>query len=185
MNVSEPNPIDLKSEEYLNHLRHSTAHVMAQAVQELFPGTKLTIGPPIEDGFYYDFDSEHRFAPEDLEKIERRMRQIVEGNHPFVMSTHSSDEAREFWGKRGEKYKVELINDFNQPTVTYCQHDSFVDLCRGGHVESTKDIRHFKLLRIAGSYWRGDEKRERLQRIYGTAWPTKDELYQYLKRLEE
>ena len=111
MNVSEPNPIDLKSEEYLNHLRHSTAHVMAQAVQELFPGTKLTIGPPIEDGFYYDFDSEHRFAPEDLEKIERRMRQIVEGNHPFVMSTHTSDEAREFWGKRGEKYKVELIND--------------------------------------------------------------------------
>jgi threonyl-tRNA synthetase len=172
-------------EEYLNHLRHSTAHVMAQAVQELFPGTKLTIGPPIEDGFYYDFDSEHRFVPEDLPAIEKRMRQITEGNHTFVMSTHSSDEARDFWGKRGEKYKVELINDFNQPTVTYCSHGTFVDLCRGGHVESTKEIRHFKLLRVAGSYWRGDEKREQLQRIYGTAWQSKEELNAYLVRLEE
>src|SRR3990167_8154027 len=88
--------------DYLYKLRHSTTHVMAQAVQELFPGTKLTIGPPIEDGFYYDFDSEHRFTPEDLEKIEKRMRQIVEGNHKFVMSTHDSAEAREFWGRRGE-----------------------------------------------------------------------------------
>src|SRR5216684_8431985 len=104
--------VNTKTEEYLQSLRHSAAHVMAQAVTELFPGTKLTIGPPIEDGFYYDFDSPHRFAPEDLEKIEKRMRQIVEGNHPFKMSTHSSEEAREFWGKRGEKYKVELINDF-------------------------------------------------------------------------
>jgi threonyl-tRNA synthetase len=172
-------------EEYLHKLRHSAAHVMAQAVTELFPGTKLTIGPPIEDGFYYDFDSEHHFVPEDLEKIEDRMRQIVEGNHAFVMSTHTADEARKFWGDRGEKYKVELINDFNTPTVTYCQHDTFTDLCRGGHVETTKDIRHFKLLKISGSYWRGDEKREQLQRIYGTAWPTKDELYQYIKRLEE
>ncbi len=177
--------VDKKSEEYLNSLRHSTAHVMAQAVTELFPGTKLTIGPPIEDGFYYDFDSAHRFIPEDLEKIEKRMRQIVEGNHAFKMSTHSSDEARKFWGARGEKYKVEMIDDLKAPTVTYCQHDTFVDLCRGGHVESTKDIRHFKLLKIAGSYWRGDEKREQLQRIYGTAWPTKEELDDYLKRLEE
>jgi threonyl-tRNA synthetase len=183
--MSAPSTIDKTSEEYLSHLRHSTAHVMAQAVQELFPGTKLTIGPPIEDGFYYDFDSEHRFVPEDLEKIEKRMRQIVEGNHAFTMSTHTSDEAREFWGKRGEKYKVELINDFNQPTVTYCSHDTFVDLCRGGHVESTREIRHFKLLRVAGAYWRGDEKREQLQRIYGTAWTSKDDLNAYLKRLEE
>jgi threonyl-tRNA synthetase len=173
------------TQEYLDQLRHSTTHVMAQAVQELFPGTKLTIGPPIEDGFYYDFDSPHHFSPEDLEKIEARMREIVKGNHPFVMSTHSSDEAREFWSKRGEKYKVELINDFNQPTVTYCSHDTFVDLCRGGHVESTKDIRHFKLLRVAGAYWRGDEKREQLQRIYGTAWTTKEELDAYLSRIDE
>jgi threonyl-tRNA synthetase len=178
-------PTTVNTAEYLDHLRHSTAHVMAQAVQELFPGTKLTIGPPIEDGFYYDFDSEHRFVPEDLPAIEKKMRQIVEGNHPFKMSTHSSEEAKEFWKKRGEKYKVELITDFNQPTVTYCDHDTFVDLCRGGHVETTKDIRHFKLLRIAGAYWRGDEKREQLQRIYGTAWPKKEELDAYLLRLEE
>ncbi len=158
---------------------------MAQAVQELFPETKLTIGPPIDDGFYYDFDSPHRFVPEDLPAIEKRMRQIVEGNHPFTMSTHPSDEARAFWQKRGEKYKVELINDFNQPTVTYCSHGTFVDLCRGGHVESTREIRHFKLLRIAGAYWRGDEKREQLQRIYGTAWTSKDELSAYLVRMEE
>src|SRR5512146_2720507 len=105
------------NDEYLHNLRHSTAHVMAQAVQELFPGTKITIGPPVEDGFYYDFDSPHRFTPVDLEKIEARMREIVKGNHKFVMSTHSSDEAREFWSKRGEKYKVELINDLNAPTV--------------------------------------------------------------------
>src|SRR5882672_4081322 len=172
-------------EEYLSKLRHSAAHVMAQAVQELFPGTKLTIGPPIEDGFYYDFDSPHRFVPEDLEKIEKRMAEIVKGNHAFKMSTHSSEEARQFWAARGEKYKVEMIDDLKAPTVTYCTHDTFVDLCRGGHVETTKDIRHFKLLKIAGSYWRGDEKREQLQRIYGTAWPTKEELDEYLKRLEE
>lgn len=158
---------------------------MAQAVQELFPGTKLTIGPPIEDGFYYDFDSPHRFTPENLEKIETRMKEIVKGNHLFVMSTHASEEAKKFWAARGEKYKVELIDEFNALTVTYCSHDTFVDLCRGGHVESTKDIRHFKLLKIAGSYWRGDEKREPLQRIYGTAWSTPEELDDYLKRLEE
>lgn len=172
-------------EEYLYSLRHSTTHVMAQAVQDLFPGTKLTIGPPVEDGFYYDFDTEHRFTPEDLERIEQRMQEIVKGNHEFKMSSHDSSEAREFWGKRGERYKVEIINDLNEPTVSYCSHDKFVDLCRGNHLESTKDIRHFKLLKVAGSYWRGDEKREQLQRIYGTVWPSKNELVDYLHRLEE
>jgi len=172
-------------EEYLHKLRHSTTHVMAQVVQELFPGTKLTIGPVIEDGFYYDFDSPHTFVPEDLKQIETRMREIAKGNHAFVMSTHSSDEARKFWGDKGEKYKVELINDLNTPSVTYCTHDTFVDLCRGNHLDTTQGIRHFKLLKIAGSYWRGDEKRDRLQRIYGTAWPTKEEVDAYLTRLEE
>lgn len=179
------NTLTLNREDYLYKLRHSTTHVMAQAVQDLFPGTKLTIGPPVEDGFYYDFESDHRFVPEDLEKIESRMRQIVEGNHAFVMSTHSSEDARKFWGARGEKYKVEMINDLNEPTVTYCSHDQFVDLCRGHHLDTTADIRHFKLLKIAGAYWRGDEKRERLQRIYGTAWPSAKELADYLARLEE
>ncbi len=172
-------------DDYLYKLRHSTTHVMAQAVQHLFSGTKLTIGPPIDDGFYYDFESEHHFTPEDLEQIERKMHQIVDGNHAFVMSTHDSKEAVDFWRERGEKFKVEMIQDLNAPTVTYCSHDTFVDLCRGHHVDSTKDIRHFKLLKIAGSYWRGDEKRERLQRIYGTVWPSKKELDDYLKKLEE
>jgi threonyl-tRNA synthetase len=146
------NTLTLNREDYLYKLRHSTTHVMAQAVQDLFPGTKLTIGPPVEDGFYYDFESDHRFVPEDLEKIESRMRQIVEGNHAFVMSTHSSEDARKFWGARGEKYKVEMINDLNEPTVTYCSHDQFVDLCRGHHLDTTADIRHFKLLKIADAY---------------------------------
>lgn len=158
---------------------------MAQAVQELFPGTKLTIGPPIEDGFYYDFDSAHKFTPEDLKKIEDRMREIVKGNHDFVMSTHASEEAKTFWAGRGEKYKVELITDINEPTVTYCSHDTFVDLCRGRHLDNTRELRFFKLLKTAGSYWRGDEKREQLQRIYGTAWPSREELDAYIKRLEE
>ncbi|MFA5974859.1 MAG: threonine--tRNA ligase [Elusimicrobiota bacterium] len=173
------------SEEYLNNLRHSTAHVMAQAVQDLFPNTLLTIGPTIEDGFYYDFESNHRFVPEDLPAIEKRMTEIVKGNHRFTMSTHSSDEARQFWGHRGEKFKVEMIDDLNTPTVTYCLHDTFVDLCRGGHIETTEEIRYFKLLRVAGAYWRGDEKREQLQRIYGTVWTTQAELDGYLTRLEE
>lgn len=179
------NSSTLDRDTYLYRLRHSTTHVMAQAVQELFPGTKLTIGPPVEDGFYYDFDSSHRFTPEDLVKIENRMREIAQGNHPFVMSTHPSEEARSFWSQRGEKYKVEIIDDLKEPTVTYCAHDSFVDLCRGHHLDSTEEIRHFKLLKIAGAYWRGDEKREQLQRIYGTAWPTEKDLQDYLTRLEE
>jgi threonyl-tRNA synthetase len=176
---------DGNREEHLYRLRHSATHVMAQAVQELFPGTKLTIGPPVEDGFYYDFESPARFTPEDLARIEARMKEIVQGNHAFTMSTHDSAESRKFWESRGEKFKVELIDDLKQPSVTHCSHHTFVDLCRGRHLESTKDIRHFKLLKVAGSYWRGDEKRERLQRIYGTAWPTRKELEDYLKRLEE
>jgi len=175
----------INREDYLYKLRHSTTHVMAQAVQDLYPGTKLTIGPPVDDGFYYDFDSEHRFTPDDLEKIEKRMRQIVEGNHAFRMSTHASAESRAFWEKRGEKYKVEIIDDLKEPAVTHCSHDTFVDLCRGHHVDTTRDIRHFKLTKIAGAYWRGDEKRERLQRIYGTAWPSEQELKDYLTHLEE
>ncbi len=171
--------------DYLFKLRHSAAHVMAQAVQELFPGTKITIGPPIEDGFYYDFDSPHRFVPDDLAKIEKRMRKIVSGNHSFVASDHEIDEARDFWGKRGEKYKVEMIDELNEPTVSYYTSGGFVDLCKGPHVASTKEIVHFRLLKMAGAYWRGDEKREQLQRIYGTVFPTQKELEDHLHRLEE
>ena len=177
--------IETSKETPLDSLRHSCAHVLAQAVQDLYPGTRLTIGPPVEDGFYYDFESAHHFTEEDLPKIEMRMQEIIKGDHPFVMSTHASAESRKFWEERGEKYKVEMIDDLKTDTVTHCSHDTFVDLCRGGHVESTKVLRHFKLLKISGSYWRGDEKRAQLQRIYGTAWPTKDELHKYLNRLEE
>jgi threonyl-tRNA synthetase len=172
-------------QDYLDKLRHSTTHVMAQAVQELFAGTKITIGPPVDDGFYYDFDSPHAFTPEDLGKIESRMKEIVLGDHKFIMSTHDAAASREEWLKKGEKYKVEIIDDLKAPTVTHCTHGVFTDLCRGGHVESTAEIRHFKLTKISGSYWRGDEKRERLQRIYGTAWPTDAELQAYLTRMEE
>jgi threonyl-tRNA synthetase len=158
---------------------------MAQAVQELFPQAKIAIGPPIEDGFYYDFDVPSAFTPEDLERIEARMREIAAGAHKFVMSSLDAKEARAYWERRGEKYKVELIDDLKSPTVTHCTHATFTDLCRGGHVDSTSEILHFKLLKVAGAYWRGDEKRDRLQRIYGTVWPTKEELDGHLQRLEE
>ena len=176
---------DPNSQEALDALRHSCAHVMAQAVQELFPGTKITIGPAIENGFYYDFDSEHRFTEEDFKAIERKMLQIVEGNHEFVGKEVTYEESKKYWTERGEPYKLELLEQFKDQTLTHYTHSTFTDLCRGGHTPSTKQIRHFKLLTVAGAYWRGDEKRQMLQRIYATAWPTKDQLQQHLKMLEE
>ncbi|MBI4346787.1 MAG: threonine--tRNA ligase, partial [Elusimicrobia bacterium] len=176
---------DLNSPEGLAALRHSCTHVMAQAVQELFPGTKITIGPAIEEGFYYDFDSEHRFTDEDLPKIEKRMRQIAEGNHAFRGEVVSPDASKAYWQKRGEPYKVEILEGLEGQTVTHYTHDTFTDLCRGGHVENTRSIRHFRLLSVAGAYWRGDERNKMLQRIYGTAFPSKDQLDAHLKRLEE
>jgi threonyl-tRNA synthetase len=169
----------------LDALRHSCAHVMAQAVQELYPGTKITIGPAIENGFYYDFDGPHQFTQDDLPKIEKRMRQIAEGNHAFSGKEVTPDESRQYWQQRGEKYKVEILDGLAGQKVTHYTHDTFTDLCRGGHVDNTKAIRHFKLLNVAGAYWRGDEKNAMLQRIYGTAWPSKAELDGYLKMLEE
>ena len=176
---------DPNSQEALDALRHSCAHVMAQAVQELYPGTKLTIGPAIEHGFYYDFDSEHRFTEEDLPKIQKRMLQIAEGNHEFKGEEVSYEQSKKYWEARGEKYKLELLEGFKDQKLTHYTHSTFTDLCRGGHTPSTKQIRHFKLLTVAGAYWRGDEKNAMLQRIYGTAWPTKDQLHQHLKMLEE
>ncbi len=176
---------DPNSKQSLDKLRHSCAHVMAQAVQEIFPGTKIAIGPAIEDGFYYDFDSEHHFTLEDLPKIEKRMRQIAEGNHPFRGEVISPEDSRKYWRKRNEPYKLEILEGLKGQTVTHYTHDTFTDLCRGGHCADTRPIRHFKLLSVAGAYWRGDEKNPMLQRIYGTAWPSKDQLDAYLKRLEE
>ncbi|WP_026369784.1 threonine--tRNA ligase [Kallotenue papyrolyticum] len=190
----------------LYRLRHSTAHVMAQAVLELFPEAKIAIGPPVENGFYYDFDLPRPLTPDDLEEIERRMRRIVQGNHPFVRRVVTPDEARELF--KDQPYKLELIEDLlrganeygemesgtagaqeqgGQVVITTYRQDSFEDLCRGPHVANTREIKPdaFKLLRVSGAYWRGDERRPQLQRIYGTVWPSKRELEEYLHRLEE
>ena len=172
-------------EDYLTTLRHSTAHVMAQAVKELFPGVKLAIGPPIEDGFYYDFDYEGTFSEEDLPKIEERMREIVRRDLPFVRQEMGREEAIRFFEERGEDYKVEILRGIDDEKVTLYWQGDFVDLCRGPHVPSTGEVKAFKLLSVAGAYWRGDEHNKMLQRIYGTAFPTEEELERFLHRLEE
>ncbi len=159
--------------------------MMAQAVQELFPGTKITIGPAIENGFYYDFDSPHRFTEADFPKIEARMREIAAGRHSFKEEEISFEDARRYWEKRGENYKIEILSGLRGQKITHYTHDTFTDLCRGGHVRDTGELQHFKLLSVAGAYWRGDEKNPMLQRIYGTAWPTAVELADHLKMLEE
>jgi len=170
----------------LYKLRHSAAHVLAEAVKDLFPDTKLTIGPPTEDGFYYDFDSEHRFTPEDLAEIEKKMRFNLRSNAKFIGEEVSRSEARKYWADKNEKFKVEIIDDLPADAkITLYKHGKFTDLCKGGHLDDTKDIKFFKLTKIAGAYWRGDEKREQLQRIYGTVWPTEQELKDYLHQQEE
>jgi threonyl-tRNA synthetase len=188
----------LYAESDLYRIRHSAAHVMAQAVVELFPEAKYTIGPPIEDGFYYDFDLPRSLTPEDLEKIEKRMHQIIAGQHTFQKKIVSADEARQIFQQ--QPYKLELIAGLEQggfdeygnplseePELSIYLHDTFIDLCRGPHVENTRQINPsaVKLMSVAGAYWRGDEKNPMLQRIYGTAWRTSQELEQYLWRLEE
>ncbi|MGB8657264.1 MAG: threonine--tRNA ligase [Candidatus Zixiibacteriota bacterium] len=164
---------------------HSTSHIMAQAVQDLFPGAKLDIGPSIEDGFYYDFDTPKPFEPEDLAKIEQRMEEIVKQNRPFVRREVSRAEALELFKQKGESYKVARLSDLAEDKVSLYQHDGFVDLCRGPHVPSTGVIKGFKLLSVAGAYWKGSEKNPMLQRIYGISFPSKAELDDYLKRMEE
>jgi threonyl-tRNA synthetase len=182
----------------LYRIRHSTAHIMAQAVLEEFPSAKIAIGPAIEDGFYYDFDLPRSLTPEDLEGIEKRMRDIIKGNHPFVRSAVGAEDARKIFDD--QPYKLELIQGLEQggldedgnpvnekPEISTYTHDTFTDLCRGPHVESTGQINPdaIKLMNIAGAYWRGDEKRPMLQRIYGTAWQSSEELEEYLNKLEE
>src|ERR1700675_1014277 len=171
--------------EPLPTLRHSTAHLMAQAVTQLFPEVKVAIGPAIEDGFYYDFAKPAPFTPEDLERIEARMRELAKQDLPFTREEIERDKAIRFFEERGEPFKVEILRGIDAPTVSFYRQGDFVDLCRGPHVASTGAIRFFKLLSSSGAYWRGDEKNPMLQRIYGTAWLTKEELDQYLWRLEE
>ena len=173
-----------KDPQALDVLRHSTAHVLATAVRQLFPQAQIGFGPPIEDGFYYDFEVERPFAPEDLEAIEKKMAEVVKADYPFVREQVSRAEAKTRF--KDDPLKLERIDDLGPDEVISVYTDGpFVDLCRGPHVPSTGRIKHFKLLHAAGAYWRGDERRQMLQRIYGTAWFSKDELEGYLRRLEE
>lgn len=165
--------------------RHSCSHVLAAAVQELFPGTKLGIGPAIENGFYYDFLSDHKFTPEDLKTIEEKMKQIVKSKEPFVRKEISKSEAESLFKSKGEDFKVELISELPDGEISIYTNGSFVDLCRGPHVEHTGMLNNFKLTHTAGAYWRGDEKRPQMQRIYGIAFETKEELKDYIKQQEE
>ena len=177
-----------KSDEALELIRHDAAHVMAQAVQELYPDTQVTIGPAIEDGFYYDFAREEAFTPADLQKIEDRMREIVGRNLPIQREVWDRDQAKQEFGRIGEKYKVEIIEDIipeGEEVSVYRQGEWF-DVCRGPHLPSTGKLpKAFKLMKLAGAYWRGNSDNEMLQRIYGTAWRDKKELKAYLTRLEE
>ncbi len=169
----------------LQRMRHSAAHVMAEAVQDLFPGARFAIGPAIEDGFYYDMELSRPVTPEDLPAIEARMRESIQKNHKFIHSEWPREKALAYFREHDQPYKVELIEELPDAEVGIEVQGPFLDLCRGQHVESTGQIGPFKLMRVAGAYWRGDEKRPMLQRIYGTAWPTQQELDDYLERLEE
>jgi threonyl-tRNA synthetase len=169
----------------LSTVRHSTSHVMAQAVTRLFPGVKVAIGPAIEDGFYYDFGKSEPFTPEDLERIEATMREIVKADLCFERREMDRAEAIRYFRERDEPFKVEILEGLEAPRVSLYQQGEFIDLCRGPHVASTGEIKAFKLLSSSGAYWRGDEKNPMLQRIYGTAWLTQEDLDHYLWRLEE
>ncbi len=171
--------------EDINTYRHSTSHVMAHAVKRLFPEAKLAIGPAIEDGFYYDFDIDKPFTPEDLALIEKEMKAIIKKNYPFIKKTISREDALKMFKEKGEIYKVELLEEITDPEVSLYEDGDFVDLCRGPHIESTGLIKAFKLLSVAGAYWRGNEKNKMLQRIYGTSFTDPEELKKYLSFLEE
>jgi len=182
--------VEVELEESLNYtpiqrMRHSAAHVMAEAVQEIFPDAKFAIGPAIEDGFYYDFDLPRALTPDDLPELESRMKRIIAGNFPFLRDRWPREKALEYFGNKGQVYKVEIIENLPDEEVGIYQQSEFLDLCRGPHVEDTGQIGPIKLMRVAGAYWRGDERRPMLQRIYGTAWFNQEELDQYLWRLEE
>ncbi|HAF95775.1 MAG: threonine--tRNA ligase [Elusimicrobia bacterium GWC2_51_8] len=174
-----------KPENYVEKMRHSLSHVMAQAVAELFPGAKLGIGPAIENGFYYDFDTPHHFTPEDLPAIEKKMRHIIAQAQKFERFEMSKDEALKYFTERGEKYKLELVKDLADGTISIYKNGPFSDLCKGPHVEHTGKLKAFKLTSIAGAYWRGSEANPMLQRIYAVAFETQAEIDGYLKMQEE
>ncbi|HXU85707.1 MAG TPA: threonine--tRNA ligase [Verrucomicrobiae bacterium] len=186
--------LDAGAHDDLDAMRHSTAHVMAEAVLDLFPGTQLGIGPAIADGFYYDFKLDRNLTPADLAAIEERMAASVAADHPFARRELPPEEGRAFFAERSQPFKVEILDDLAarakadgtpMPPTSVYEHGAFVDLCKGPHVASTGKIGPFKLLAVSGAYWRGDEKRPALQRIYGTVWPTQEELDAYLWRRAE
>jgi threonyl-tRNA synthetase len=177
--------VTMDSDEGLNILRHSTSHIMAYAVKELFKGIKVSIGPAIEKGFYYDFDYEGSFTPDDLPRIEAKMAELIEEDIPFIREEISKAEAIKLFENQGENYKVEILKELNDELVSIYRSGDFVDLCRGPHIPSTRKIKAYKLLSIAGAYWRGDERNKMLQRIYGTAFGDPGSLEDYLEKIEE
>ncbi|MCM5661441.1 threonine--tRNA ligase [Galbibacter mesophilus] len=165
---------------------HSTSHIMAQALEELYPGVKLTIGPSIDNGFYYDVDlGEHSISEKDFSAIEAKMLEIARGKHDYKMRAVTKAEALDFYKKQGNEFKVELIENLEDGTITFCDHDTFTDLCRGGHIPNTGIVKAIKLLSVAGAYWRGDENKPQLTRIYGISFPKQKDLKEYLELLEE
>lgn len=178
-----PEPVVAEKQNRLDIMRHSTAHIMAEAVQSLFPGTKFGIGPTIEDGFYYDFDLPRPPTPQDLPVIEAKMEEIIAADAPFVRTEMDKTEARKLFA--GQPYKLELIEEIPEDKVTIYKSGTFTDLCRGPHLKSTGEAKAFKLVSIAGAYWRGDERRPMLQRIYGVAFETQDELDKHLAKVAE
>ena len=177
--------ITTKSPEAVEVIRHSAAHIMAQAVQKIWPEVKVTIGPVIENGFFYDFDSPFTFTEEHLEKIEKEMQKIIDSNTPIVKREINKSDAVSTFEKMGERFKVEIIRDLADGSITIYDQGNWFDLCRGPHVQTTGQVKAFKLLSVAGAYWRGDEKNPMLQRIYATAFGDKKELELHLKNLEE
>ena len=185
-NDAELRIVTSRDDAALEILRHSTAHLLAQAVQQLFPGTQVTIGPTVEDGFYYDFASGHNFTPDDLERIEQRMSELVKDDLPVSRIIYSRDKAIELFRNMGEHYKVQIIEELPaDEEISVYQQGEWMDLCRGPHVPSTGKLGAFKLTKVAGAYWRGDANNQQLQRIYGTAWTSSKELKAYLNRIEE
>ena len=184
MPVKEKSPEQQQLDELRFRIRHSAAHIMAEAVLDLFPGARFAVGPPTDDGFYYDFSVSRPFTPEDLERIEARMRETIAKDAPFERTELSRDGARERFAE--QPFKLEIIDEIPEgEAITTYAHDRFIDLCRGPHVESTGKVAAFKLMSVAGAYWRGDEHNEMLQRIYGSAWESEEALIQHLSRLEE
>ena len=174
------------TEEGLEIVRHSCAHLLAHALKQLYPEVKLAIGPTIDDGFYYDILLEHKITEEDLGKIEKRMKKLASENYEVVREVVSKNKAKKTFKDRNEDYKLKIIKDIpDEETIALYHHNEYIDLCRGPHVTNTRHLKAFKLTKVAGAYWKGDSKNEMLQRIYGTAWKTKKDLDKYLENLVE